>query len=75
MADTLAVRGEGNGPVCGRFVLFESTDDGDVYITSWDTWQEAEAAFPIEGYLILSDDETGREWRRGYPYKWEAAST
>lgn len=61
--------------VAGRFVLFEPMGDEDAYITSWDTWEEAEAAFPIEGNAILRDGETGREWRAGYAYEWEAAST
>ncbi len=65
-------RGVGNGPVAGRFVLF---DPPDFYITSWDTWEDAKAAFPIEGESVLRDEETGREWRRGYKYEWEAAST
>lgn len=77
MSDSLIpdARGVGNGPVAGRFVLFEPVDGEDAYITSWDTWDEAAAAFPIEGDVILRDDATGREWRKGYPYEWEAAST
>lgn len=71
----LRLRGVGNGPVAGRFVLFEPIDGEDAYITSWDTWEEARAAFPIEGNAVLRDDETGRVWRRGYAYEWEAAST
>lgn len=63
----------------GRFVLFERIPHGqrwiDVYITSWDTWDEAKAAFPIEGDAVLRDNETGREWRKGYACEWEAAST
>ena len=68
-------RGVGNGPVAGRFVLFEPDEDGGFYVTSWDTWAEAEAAFPIQGALVLRDNETGREWFSGSPYEWEAART
>ena len=71
-----AQRGVGNGPVAGRFVLFEPGPEGEShYITSWDTWEECRAAFPIEGKAMLEDGATGRVWRRGDPYEWEAAST
>jgi len=66
------VRGIGNGPVAGRFVLVYG-DDG--YVTSWDTWEEAEAAWPIPSEYRLEDGETGRVWHGGTPYEWEAAQT
>lgn len=60
----------------GRFVLFEPIGTEDVYVTSWDTWAAAAAAaFPIEGSLVLRDEETGRVWRAGFAYEWEAAQT
>lgn len=57
----------------GRFVLL-SNANGVVaeYVTSWDTWEEAEAAFPIGWMCFLRDDETGREWLPGAPYEWDA---
>jgi hypothetical protein len=59
----------------GRFVLYQPSEEGDVYITSWDTWEQCEAAFPIEGEAILHDLYTGRRWTRGCAYEWEAAAT
>ena len=47
----------------------------DFYVTSFDTWAECEVAFPIGPGHVLLDEETGREWRHGYKYEWEAAST
>ncbi len=55
----------------GRFVLVCCTyEDGmDApewgYVTSWDTWEQAEAAFPIARGFKLIDDVTGREWISG----------
>ena len=66
-------RGVGNGPVAGRFVLLESHPDAQVYVTSWGTWEEAEAAFPIPFMCFLRDDETGRQWLPGAPYEWDAS--
>lgn len=57
----------------GRFILVYGEENG--YVTSWDTWDEAEAAFPIGKDFCLVDDETGREWLAGSPYEWEAART
>jgi hypothetical protein len=42
------------------------------YVTSWDTWGEAEAAFPIGWMCFLRDDETGRTWLPGAPHEWDA---
>lgn len=55
----------------GRFVLAH----GDVYVTSWDTWAEAEMAWPIPPEYRIEDRETGRVWKGGTPYEWEAAQT
>jgi hypothetical protein len=61
----------------GRFIL---TQNGE-YVTSFDTWEEAAAAFePTRGDRIppgflLEDKETGRFWHPGAPYEWEAAWT
>jgi hypothetical protein len=70
---SLAVGGSGS-VASGRFVLFEKGEE-DIYITSWDTWEECQAAFPIEYPAILRDDDTGREWHAGDPYEWESART
>lgn len=82
MHDAATTRGVGNGPVAGRFVLLHrvpnTIDQSDdvAYITSWDTWEEASAAFPIDDAdSFLLDQETGREWLAGSPYEWEAART
>jgi hypothetical protein len=58
----------------GRFVLAYGGPTGFArgYVTSWDTWEEAAAAFPIERGHYLEDGETGRVWRSGYAYEWEA---
>lgn len=68
----------------GRFVLvtvwFEGGMDGEElgYVTSWDTWDEAIAAFENgripAGYRLI-DDETGRVWPPGARYEWEDAQT
>lgn len=63
-------------PRAGRFVLFQAMDGYEAYITSWDTWEAAAAAFPIEDAdTVLLDQETERKWRTGSPYEWEAAAT
>ena len=62
-------------PPAGRFVMFVQTDEGDFCVTSWDTWEEASAAFPIQGEHVLRDQETGREWPANTPHEWEAART
>ena len=62
-------------PVAGRFVLFVQTAEGRFCVTSWDTWEEASAAFPVGAEHVLWDGETGREWLAGTPYEWEAART
>lgn len=49
----------------GRFVLFILSPGVIEYVTSWDTWADAQAAFPIEEGFALRDDKTGREWRNG----------
>lgn len=61
----------------GRFVLLYDgpTGFGRGYVTSWDSWEEAEAAWPIEAGYRVEDGETGRVWRAGFPYEWEAAQT
>lgn len=65
----------------GRFVLLmlvernHAPGERDVYITSWDTWEECEVAFPLPPDTILQDCETGREWWPGSNYEWEAART
>lgn len=41
------------------------------YETSWDTWEEAAAAFPLGGGR-LRDEATGRTWWPGAPYEWAA---
>lgn len=50
-----------------------------MYVTSFDTWEEAQVAFEADGRLphklFLFDGETGREWIPGSPYEWEAART
>lgn len=69
------VRGVGNGPVAGRFVLLHLFPGHEGFVTSWDTWDEAEVAFPIVDGFRLRDDETGRVWHAGSPYEWEAAQT
>lgn len=68
-------RGVGNGPVAGRFVLLHGPHDDPYYITSWDTWEECSAAFPIEGDARLFDQDTGRMWDKHSKYEWEAAAT
>lgn len=60
----------------GRFTLVAQDD---IYVTSWDTWEEAAVAWPesgrmTEGYRLI-DNETGRVWHPGAPYEWEAAQT
>lgn len=72
---TPSVRGVGNGPVAGRFVLLHGSKDEPYYITSWDTWEECEVAFPIENDAWLFDQDTGRKWDRHSKYEWEAAAT
>lgn len=68
----------------GRFTLThvgfqegdEAPDEG--YVTSWDTWGEAIAAFEdgrIPVGFRLYDNETGRVWHPGARYEWEAAQT
>lgn len=57
----------------GRFVLTDETEMQ--YVTSWDTWEEAEAAFPIDKGFRLIDCETNRMWDHHSPYEWEAAAT
>lgn len=60
----------------GRFVLFTPGDDGrDYYITSFDTWEECEVAFPIENGNRLRDDHTGRTWFPNSRYEWEDCQT
>ncbi len=76
MTATRDPRGVGNGPVAGRFVLLIANDDSDApdwnYVTSWDTWEECEVAFPIKQGFKLRDDETGLEWLANWPYEREA---
>lgn len=64
----------------GRFVL---TFEGG-YVTSWDTWEDAAAAFEetrggvalrMPSGFQLEDGETGRVWSHGALYEWEAAAT
>lgn len=66
-----------SGLPAGRFVLLHNgpTGFGRGYVTSWDTWDDAEAAFPIEAGFRLEDGETGRVWHPGSTYEWEAAQT
>lgn len=64
----------------GRFVLASGTpEEHNLYVTSFDTWEECEVAFEEDGcmssYLYLHDGETGREWGPGARYEWEAART
>ena len=60
-------------PVAGRFVLLSHANGVQPeYVTSWDTWEEAAAAFPIGWMCFLRDDETGRAWYPGAPYEWDA---
>lgn len=59
----------------GRFVLtFEAA-----YVTSWDTWEEAEDAWNDDGRIPtgyrLTDQETGRVWSHGARHVWEDAAT
>jgi hypothetical protein len=61
--------------VAGRFVLLHDVDGEQAYITSWDSWEECEVAFPIEGDAYLLDQDTGRRWDRFSRYEWEAAAT
>lgn len=66
----------------GRFTLaYVAWQEGMVepelhYVTSWDTWEEAEASFPqgrIPVGYRLTDNETGRTWSTGARYLWEDA--
>lgn len=73
-------RGKGNGPVAGRFVLTD--ESSEAYVTSFDTWEEAEVAFESNGIsarlplgFLLYDQETGRKWYPGSKYHWEDAAT
>ena len=60
----------------GRFVLLSYANGVEPqYVTSWDTWEEAEAAFPIGWMCFLRDDKTGREWLPGAAYEWEIKPT
>jgi hypothetical protein len=45
------------------------------YVTGWDDWEGAAAAFPIEPGYRLYDNETGRVWHPGARYVWEDAQT
>lgn len=59
----------------GRFTLVA---EGDSYVTSWDTWEEARGAWPHDDVMQspyrLVDNETGRVWLPGARYEWEAAT-
>lgn len=68
-------RGVGNGPVASRFVLVHDINGEEGYCTSWETWADCEAAFPLAADFRLIDQETGREWVAGAAYDWEAART
>ena len=63
----------------GRFVLYTLTETPLVthryYITSFETWEQCECVFPIEGDAVLLDLETGRRWDRYSRYVWEDAAT
>lgn len=64
----------------GRFTLaWIGAADERSYVTSWDTWEEAAAAFNEMGRMpygyALYDNETGRVWRPGARYLWEEAQT
>lgn len=63
-------------PSAGRFTLVA---EDDIYVTSWDTWEEAAVAWPEEGRMVapyrLVDNETGREWLPGARHEWEDART
>ena len=65
--------------VAGRFVLVSGENN---YVTSFDTWEEAEVAFESNGInrrmplgFRLEDGETGRIWHPGAKYDWEDAAT
>lgn len=44
----------------GRFALLNK--ETGAYITSWDTWEEAQVAFPLPDDAVLLDDLTGVNW-------------
>lgn len=60
----------------GRFTLVA---EDNAYVTSWDTWEQAGAAWPKDGRLPapyrLVDNETGRVWHSGSRHEWEDAQT
>jgi hypothetical protein len=60
----------------GRFTLVAHED---IYVTSWDTWEEARIAWGADGLMFapyrLVDNETGRVWHPGARYDWEDAQT
>lgn len=62
----------------GRFTLCATHLEGLAYVTSWDTWEEAEAAFANgrmpDGHQLV-DNETGRVWLPGTRHVWEDAQT
>lgn len=71
----------------GRFVMVvtvleEGMDEPDEgYVTSWDTWEDAESAFAVGdngrmpvGFKLI-DTETGRVWHPGTKHEWEDAQT
>lgn len=67
-------------PTFGRFVLLQGDEDG--YVTSWDTWEDANVAFESNGIRArmplgfkLVDMQTGRVWHPGAQYRWEDAQT
>ena len=62
-------------PVAGRFVLLHVFEEEEGYVTSWDSWDDCDAAFPIDKEFVLRDQETGRAWLPGSKYEWEAAQT
>lgn len=79
----------GSGPLLERFAnlmrkplpagRFTLVAEDNIYVTSWDTWEEAAVAWPEEGRMIapyrLVDNETGCEWLPGARHEWEDART
>lgn len=65
----------------GRFTLCATHLEGLAYVTSWDTWEDAEGAFPEsnggrmpDGHQLV-DNDTGRVWYPGTKHEWEDAQT
>ena len=58
-----------------RFALIHASTKMHLPDQEWQTWEEAQTAFPIPVGWYLVDFDTGRHWRHGYKPEWEAADT